>query len=314
MQVINSLDQIPTIKNLVLTIGTFDGVHLGHQQLINRIKAKAKHIDGSTGLMTFHPHPRMILNPGDKSLKLLTSIEERAKLLESKGLDYLFIVPFSAEFSAMSAEAYVREFLIGKFRPRCLVIGYDHQFGKGRAGNVSLLNEMSTTLEYEVDQVGEQMVNDITLSSTKIRNLLDNGEVEKANKLLGYKYSFESYVVHGDKRGREIGFPTANLQPLDDLKLIPCNGVYAVNVLVDNKTYLGMMNIGTRPTFDGKTKSIEVHILDFADDIYGKKIVSTFVRFVRKERQFRNSEELITQLENDRTTIREIFNGLKNKT
>ncbi|MBX2846401.1 MAG: bifunctional riboflavin kinase/FAD synthetase [Saprospiraceae bacterium] len=307
MKVIHQLDQLPDIDGLVLTIGTFDGVHRGHQELLQTIISKANSTNGTSGLITFHPHPRMILNPGNKSLKLLTSIEERAHLLEQLGLDYLFIVPFSADFSSMSAEAYVKDFLVGKFHPKHIVIGYDHRFGKGRSGGVELLNELAESMNYELTQINEQTINDITLSSTKIRELLGEGSIEAANELLGYRYTFEGYVVHGEKRGRTIGFPTANLVPTEELKLIPGNGVYAVLAEIDGQQHPAMLNIGTRPTFDGKSKTIEAHILDYEGNLYGKKLVITFACFVRSERQFSNSEELINQLNTDEKNVRKTF-------
>ena len=312
MKVITRLSDIPKIENLVLTIGTFDGVHQGHVQIINKIIEKARKFNGSSGMITFDPHPRMILDPRPSEqkhkLRLLTTINERGARLESLGLDYLFIVPFSVDFANQPARDYVEQFLVEKFNPNTIVIGYDHRFGRNRKGDVALLKEVGQTHGFQVDQIDEHTISDLKLSSTQIRTFLRAGNIEEANRLLGYNYSVEGYVVHGDKRGTKIGFPTANIEIESDEKLIPCNGVYAVTVKVMNKEHQAMLNIGTRPTFDGKRKTIEAHLLNFDNNIYGERLVITFARFLRKEKMFESVDDLVRQLKRDKTIVNEYFN------
>lgn len=300
MKIFNDIQNLPEINKLVLTIGTFDGVHLGHQELLTSIIRKAKEINGSSGLMTFHPHPRMILQPAKRhSIKLLTTIEERIDKLNKIGLDYLFIVPFSVDFANMAAEQYIREILVETLHPHHLVIGYDHQFGKGREGNYDLLEELSPKYDYSIEQITQKKIDNLTFSSTNIRNFLLDGEIERANKLLGYLYEITGIVAHGDKRGRSIGFPTANIKLLDENKLIPGKGVYAVQTEIDGEIFDGMLNIGNRPTFDGTTKTIENHLFDFDENIYGRKVCVRFIKKIREEKKFGSSEELTSQLNSD---------------
>jgi len=300
MKVFTSLEQLPRIENLVLTIGTFDGVHLGHSHIIKRIVDKAKSINGKSGVMTFHPHPRMVLQPEYSGLHLLSTIAERASLMANLGLDYLFVIPFSAEFSNMSAEDYVKDVLVASFQPKHIVIGYDHQFGKNRQGSFHTLKALENTYNFEVEQVEKQVVDDLTLSSTLIRDALEQGNIQLANTSLGYDYGLSGYVVHGEKRGRKIGYPTANITADDDMKLIPADGVYGVLVKLQGKVYRGMLNIGSRPTFAGNEKTIEVHIIDFDNDIYGQHIEVVFQFFVRKELKFKSIDQLTAQLNKDK--------------
>lgn len=297
-------ENLPAFRNAVITIGTFDGVHKGHQLIIDQLKQEAAAINGETVIITFHPHPRKIIGGKSGKLYLLTTLEERIRLLESAGIDHLVVVPFTDAFSSQEAPAYISDFLVDLFNPHTIIIGYDHRFGKNRQGDYHLLEEMSATYNYTVKEIDEQVLNEITISSTRIREALTRGDISTANAFLGYPYFFEGEVIHGDKRGRSIGYPTANLTVTDPEKLIPADGVYAVRVnLKDNtgKSILkGMMNIGVRPTVDGLNHVIEVNLFDFNQDIYGKKIEVSMVRRIRGEQKFTGLEALQAQLKKDR--------------
>ncbi|MCB0538602.1 MAG: bifunctional riboflavin kinase/FAD synthetase [Bacteroidetes bacterium] len=299
MQVFKSLDNLPQFKNAVVTIGTFDGVHLGHQKLLERINELAKKNDGESILITFHPHPRFVVQP-DSDLKLLNTIDEKIDLLKKYKVNNVVVAPFSKEFSNMPAISYVKDFLVENFKPHTLVIGYDHHFGKNRSGNIDLLEEYKDIFGYNVEQISKETIQDIGISSTKIREALAQGKVQTANKLLGHEYSINGFVTKGEQLGRKIGFPTANVQLLVDYKLIPKNGVYIVNVKVKNSLYKGMLNIGVRPTIEGLNKTIEVNIFDFDQDIYGEKIEVILLKYIREEQKFESLEALKQQLNKDK--------------
>ncbi|MEZ4929576.1 MAG: bifunctional riboflavin kinase/FAD synthetase [Chitinophagales bacterium] len=299
MQVFKSLDNLPQFKNAVVTIGTFDGVHLGHQKLLERINELAKKNDGESILITFHPHPRFVVQP-DSDLKLLNTIDEKIDLLKKYKVNNVVVAPFSKEFSNMPAISYVKDFLVENFKPHTLVIGYDHHFGKNRSGNIDLLEEYKDIFGYNVEQISKETIQDIDISSTKIREALAQGKVQTANKLLGHEYSINGFVTKGEQLGRKIGFPTANVQLLVDYKLIPKNGVYIVNVKVKNSLYKGMLNIGVRPTIEGLNKTIEVNIFDFDQDIYGEKIEVILLKYIREEQKFESLEALKQQLNKDK--------------
>jgi len=299
---------VPSINNLVLTIGTFDGVHLGHRRLIARITTLAKAHSGAGGIITFHPHPRTVLPSPKNPIRLLTTIEERAALLAKLQLDYLFVVPFSQQFAHMPAADFIEAFIVKKFRPKTIVIGFNHRFGHNREGDVTLLRTLSKKHQYSVEQIGEQMLEEITFSSTKIRQLLETGKVEEASKLLGYTYNITGEVVAGDKQGRKLGFPTANIHVARNEKLIPQKGVYAVKVNVLGGFYHGMANIGNRPTFGGETRRVEVHLFDFDSMIYGEQITMHFITHLRDEKRFPGGEALKNQLQHDKqNAIKVIF-------
>lgn len=307
MQIHNGIHTFNQIKNSVLTIGTFDGVHLGHQALLSTINQKAKAIHGESILLTFHPHPRTVIRKHGETIKLLTPIKEKIKKLESIGIQHLIIQPFSLDFANQQAEEYVKEVLIDGIGPKQIIIGYDHQFGKNREGDIELLKKIGQEHDFIVDQIGKKEIDDITYSSTNIRTYLSEGKVDKAAQLLGYHYEIEGIVVHGHKRGRDIGYPTANIQ-VDDLdKLIPSKGVYAVITEYNNKRYKGMLNIGTRPTFDGKLKTIENVLFDFNGDLYGHKIKTKFIMPIRPEYKFNSVDELKSQLILDELKARDIL-------
>lgn len=307
MRVCKGVDNLPEFRNGILTIGTFDGVHAGHQEIIRRINRIALEINGETIVLTFHPHPRMVLQPDDASLKLLNTPDEKIRLLSHYGIDNLILIPFSKEFSRLSAQQYVEDFLWKKIRPRKIVIGYDHRFGNKREGDINLMRTLADKLRFEVVEIEAQMVENISVSSTKIRNALLTGDLETANSLLGRYYSISGKVVRGDQRGTKFGFPTANISVRDPHKLIPASGVYAVRVVVDGEMYGGMLNIGMRPTFNGQHETIEVHIFDFAQNIYGTQINIEFVGSIRKEIKFKSADELVAQLAKDKETSLKIL-------
>ena len=301
MNIFTDIQNLPQIKNLVLTIGSFDGVHKGHKELLQAIQQKADEKHGQSGLVTFHPHPRLVLQPNKKqTIRLLNTLEEKLELLKSTGLQNVFVVPFSVDFANLSAQEYLQDFLVAKFHPKCLVIGYDHKFGKGRTGDYQLLEDNASKYGYELEQISQQKLEDITYSSTNIRKLLLTGDIVEANKMLGYEYFIQGIVAHGDKRGREIGYPTANIEINNDYKLIPANGVYAVQTEVEGKIYNGMLNIGTRPTFNGEKKQIENHLFDFSESIYGHHIKIKFIGRLRNEKRFNSVLDLQTQLTDDK--------------
>jgi riboflavin kinase/FMN adenylyltransferase len=299
---------LPKFRNAVVTIGTFDGVHKGHQEIIAQLKEEAKKTDGETVIITFNPHPRKIVSsvPGD--VKLLTTLSEKIQLLEKSGIDHLVVIPFDHAFANQSAESYIKAFLYHYFKPKTVIIGYDHRFGKGRVGDYQLLEKYGAELGFIVKEISPELLHEITISSTRIRQSLLNTEVSIANQLLGYPYFFKGVVIEGNKLGRTIGYPTANLHIASEEKLIPGNGVYAVEISfesTDNTSIAfskkkGMMNIGIRPTIDGKKRVIEVNIFDFDEDIYGATIEIAVLHHLRGEIKFDGMEALKNQLHQDK--------------
>lgn len=303
---------LPQFRNAVITIGTFDGVHLGHRQIIEQMKQEATRVDGETVIITFNPHPRKIVSsvPGD--VKLLNTLEEKIGLLDAAGIDHLVVVPFNHQFSNLGAEAYITDFLYHYFKPHTIIIGYDHHFGKGRTGNYRLLETYGQSLHFQVKEIVEQLQNEIVVSSTRIRQAIIHNEIETANALLGYPYFFEGLVVEGNKLGRSIGYPTANLHIASEEKLIPGNGVYAVRVrnpLSGSAVLYGMMNIGLRPTIDGKKRVIEVNIFDFDADIYGRSLQVHVLHYLRGEVKFTGLDSLKVQLQKDEENARRMVSG-----
>ena len=283
----------------MVTIGTFDGVHIGHQKIINRLKEIAAKQSGEVVVLTFYPHPRMVLFP-DSDIQLLNTIEEKQELLKKFGTQHLIIHPFTKEFSRFSATEFVRDILVNQIGTKTLVIGYDHHFGRNREGSLDELKELAPLYNFEVEEIPEQDIDEVAVSSTKIRNALKEGDVVTANKYLGYNYILSGFVISGDKIGRSLGFPTANLKTDDHLKLIPADGIYAVKVSLNETIYNGMLYIGNRPTMQGKTRNIEVNIFDFDRDIYGEKIRIEFLEKIRGDHTFSNIEDLGKQLAEDR--------------
>ena len=303
MKVHYHLNQLPPFLNGVITTGAFDGVHKGHQQIIARMQEIAGEIGGETIIITFHPHPRKITSSIPGEIKQLTCLNERISLLEKAGIDHLVVIPFDYQFSNLTADEYITDFLVHHFQPNTIIVGYDHHFGKGRIGNFEMLVNAGKEYHFKVEQINEQLIDHEIISSTQIRNCLSEKNIVKANDLLGYAYFFDGFIVRGNQIGRTIGFPTANLHINDEEKIIPANGVYAVRVIgkcLGNTRYDGMMNIGVRPTVDGHKKVIEVNIFDFNDDIYEQTITVMVYDYIRGEVKFDGLDALKAQLNKDR--------------
>jgi riboflavin kinase/FMN adenylyltransferase len=304
MQVHTEAGALPPFRNAVVTIGTFDGVHRGHRRIIEQVLQAAADVGGESVIITFHPHPRMVVAGGQKSPSLLTTLEERIELLSSLGVDHLVVIPFTPEFSEMEAEQYLSEFLVRRFHPHTLIVGFDHRFGRGRRGDYRLLERLSVGHGYRVMEIDAQVLNEVKVSSTRIRNALLEGKAAEAAELLGYPYTFSGRVVPGDRRGRTIGFPTANLETGPDWKLMPGDGVYAVKATLGDDEgdheFKGMMNIGTRPTVDGSRRATEVHLFDFDREIYGRLLRVGVVERIRDEMRFSGLDALRSRLEEDR--------------
>jgi riboflavin kinase/FMN adenylyltransferase len=300
MRIFNSIGRLPEFSNTVFTQGTFDGVHLGHQKILKRLKDESVKAGGESVLLTFWPHPRLFLFPDDNGLKLLQTLEEKMDQLEKAGVDNVVVLPFTKEFSQMLPEDFIKDFLVNSLNIHTAIIGYDHRFGRNREGDINLLKSFEKPYNYKVLEIGPEDIDQITISSTKIRNSLLSGDVDTANAYLGRPYSFCGTVVHGKKLGKTIGYPTANLDINHPNKLIPANGVYAVQCKVDGQIYGGMMNIGNNPTVPGKDFSIEVNIFDFSADIYGKVVEIFVIARIRDEKKFGNIEELALILHLDK--------------
>lgn len=298
MQVHRSVEKLPSFKNAVITIGSFDGVHLGHRKIIDAMRLEASRVQGETVIVSFEPHPRKVVQP-HMPLQLITTLAEKIALLQAAGIDHLVVVPFTKDFSDQPAGEYIETFLIQNFHPAAIIIGYDHHFGKNREGNYKLLEEKAADFGYRLIEISQQVLNEISVSSTKIRNAILSSDVATANSLLGYAYFFEGEVVHGDKLGRTIGFPTANLVYTDADKIHLGHGVYAVRVKLGNKEMLGMMSIGTRPTLNKSEEKVEVNLFDFADEIYGERLQVSVVQFLRGQEKYSSLEAMVDQLHRD---------------
>ena len=311
MRIFPDFEGVQEIPNAVLTIGTFDGVHSGHQKIIERLNEEAKEINGESVLFTFYPHPRMVLYPESHGLKLIQTQAEKLQKLKECGLQNVIVYPFTMEFSRLTALEFVRDFLVNQLHVKKLVIGYDHQFGKNREGSIEFLRNVCDTYGFEVIEIEAQEIDEVNISSTKIRNAVLDGNIELANEFLGSPFEIHGEVIKGSQLGRELGFPTANIAVNNELKLLPKNGVYAVEVLLQNesKSYHGMLNIGVKPTIGmiHDDLSIEVHIFDLKKDLYGQFITLKLLQHIRDERKFEGIEELKSQLERDEKTIRSII-------
>lgn len=310
MEVIHDIAQFPKLKNAVVTSGTFDGVHIGHQKILRRVLERARQSEGQSVVITFWPHPRLVLFPEDNNLQLLSTIEERIEQLRSFGIDYLLVIPFTKAFSRLSSRTFIADILVKAIGTKVLVIGYDHRFGKNREGSFEHLKSRSQQYGFEVEEIPRQDVDDVGVSSTKIRTALGTGKIPTASQYLGRYYALTSHVEEGEKLGRTIGFPTANLALPDALKLIPANGVYAVWVRLQEERFAGMMNIGTRPTVNGSKLTLEVHLLHFDRDIYGQLLTVEFVEQLRQEKRFDGLDALKAQLAKDREATERILAGL----
>ena len=299
MKIIRSITAFNSSEKTIVTIGTFDGIHIGHQKIMKDLIKTAKKEGKKSVLLTFFPHPRMVLQKDNKIL-LLNTIEEKSGLLEKMGLDYLIIHPFSKEFSRLTALDFVRDILVNKLNTSRLIIGYDHHFGKNREGNIHQLKEYSLLYDFKVEEIPAQDIDDVSVSSTKIRTALKEGNLKTANNYLGYHYMINGTVVSGKKLGGTIGFPTANLEIKEPYKLIPKTGVYIIKTHINTVLYTGIMNIGFNPTVLGKHQTIEAHLFDFNEDLYGKEIMIEFIYFLREEHKFKSVKELVVQLNIDK--------------
>ncbi|WP_297087273.1 bifunctional riboflavin kinase/FAD synthetase [uncultured Draconibacterium sp.] len=311
MKIHFSLDDFKA-RNPVVTIGTFDGLHKGHQLVINQLKELASNENGETVIFTFYPHPRIVTAPNETSLRLLTTKNEKIKLFEQFGVDHLIIYPFNEAFAALSYTDFVKTILVEKIHTYCLVVGYDHRFGKNREGGYEYLQKCAEKYGFKVHRTEALSVETDKVSSTKIRAALETGAIAKANQYLGYRFTLHGTVVNGKQLGRKLGFPTANIEASDKYKIIPGYGVYAVLIEIDDKQYKGMLNIGTRPTFNNNAdnRSIEVNIFDFAENIYGKSITLVFIDKIREEKKFAGVDALVEQLKTDKEVAQELLLSL----
>lgn len=298
----------------MLTVGTFDGVHLGHRKIIARMLDLAKKIKGESVIFTFDPHPRKVVAPDEASLRLLTTMEEKIVLFEQSGIDHLIIYPFTPEFARLSYEEFVENILVGQIHTKSLVVGYDHKFGKDRQGGFEFLKKCADRHEFQIEKLDVLLMNESNVSSTRIREALQHGEMETANSFLGYPFSLHGTVVEGQQLGRQIQFPTANIAASDPDKIIPGYGVYAVKVRVQDQTYTGMLNIGSRPTVNNNAdhRSIEVHLFDFDSDIYGEHMELIFFRKLREEQKFESLDILKAQLFRDKADTIAFFSTFRN--
>ncbi|MDA9284824.1 bifunctional riboflavin kinase/FAD synthetase [Flavobacteriaceae bacterium] len=304
-----NLQDYNSTKPSVVTIGTFDGVHIGHTKIINQLTTISLKNNLTSILLSFFPHPKMVLQ-NDNELKLINTIQEKEGLLNSLNLDYLIIKEFTKEFSRLSALEFVRDILVNKLNAKHIIIGYDHHFGRNRTANIEQLKEFGELYDFKVTEILAQDIDDIAISSTKIRKALINGEIKLANKYLGYNFFFSGDVVHGNNIGKTISFPTANIKVDQPYKLIPKNGVYIVKTIIDNQTTFGMMNIGYNPTFDGKQKSIEIHFLNFNKNIYHKNLTIEMIMRIRNEIRFNSVDDLKKQLGQDKLSTLNYINSL----
>jgi len=300
MKIYHGIEHFEKIKNAVVTSGTFDGVHHGHQAILHRLRESANSIHGETVVITYWPHPRMVLNPADTSLKLLNTFEEKALLLEDAGTDHLLRIPFTKDFSQLSSDEFVKKILIDKIGTRKLVIGYDHHFGKNREGSFEQLRANAPAYGFEVEEIPRQLIDDVAVSSTRIREALERGDVSEARHFLGRNYSLTGMVVRGDQIGRTIGYPTANIQVDSVYKLIPMDGIYAVRVSIGKRLFSGMLYIGKRPTLNATQQVIEVNLFDFDEDIYGDTVTLHFHSFLRGDEKFQDLDALKNQLAKDK--------------
>jgi riboflavin kinase/FMN adenylyltransferase len=307
-------ENLPVFRNAIITIGTFDGVHMGHRQIIQKMKDEAAAVNGETVIITFHPHPRKIVSSVFTGVRLINTLEEKLELLEQLRIDHVVVVPFTEAFANQPADDYIKNFLVDKFHPHAIIIGYDHRFGRERKGDYLLLEEKAPVFGYRIKEIPKHVLDEISISSTRIRESLLTGKIEVADKLLGYEFFFSGTVVHGDKLGRKLGYPTANLKIENEEKITPGNGIYAVYAEVSSELsvvsnsalsahpsrFKGMMSIGFRPTVDGKKRVVEVNIFDFDKEIYGQTVKVYVKKYLREEVKFNSLEDLVKQIDNDK--------------
>jgi riboflavin kinase / FMN adenylyltransferase len=312
MKIYHGIDDFTKLDYAVVTSGTFDGVHLGHQKILARVREIASREKGETVVITFWPHPRLVLHPEDESLKLLNTFEEKASLLKDQKIEHLVRIPFTKEFSQLSSEEFIQKILVETIGTKKLVIGYDHHFGKNREGSFEQLKANAPRYGFEVEEIPRQDVDHVGVSSTKIRNALLHGDIETANHFLGRPYSLTGRVVAGDKIGRLMGFPTANIDVDTKYKLIPMFGIYAVTVKHVNETYGGMLYIGYRPTINGTKLNVEVNIFNFHKEIYGEELTVEFHKLIRNDEKFSDLEQLKVQLKADEKTAQQALKNILN--
>ena len=308
MKIFNNINEFNCKKSTIITIGTFDGVHLGHQKILKKLNIEAENNGLESSVLTFFPHPRTVLNP-NFSLKLINTIEERISLFKKSKIDNLIVHPFTKEFSELDSEDYVKNILVDQLKAKIVLIGYDHKFGKNRTADINNLKEYGIKYNFEVIEIKAEEINDIAISSTKIRNSIEEGDIQLSNSYLGYEFSFFGKVVKGNSIGKTLGFPTANIKIGTDLKLIPKNGVYLISTIINQKIIFGMMNIGIKPTTNENTKSIEVNLFDFNQDLYDTNITIYIKQFLREEIKFDSLNELKLQIEKDKITCNSIINN-----
>lgn len=300
MIIVEGIDNLQRIPNAVVTSGTFDGVHVGHQKILKNVIKTAEKYKGKSVVLTFWPHPRFVLFPDDNKLKLLSTFEEKARILEEVGIDYLVKIKFTKVFSQLSSEAFIQDVLVDKIGAKKLVIGYDHKFGKNREGSFEYLKENSLKFGFDVEEISRQDIDDVGISSTKIRQALKEGHVHLASDYMGRPFSLTGQVIEGQQIGSDIGFPTANIQLDETFKVVPKYGVYAVTVEIEGNQYNAMLNIGIRPTVGGTSMVIETNIFNFNADIYGKQLTVSFIERIRDEKKFDSLEALKKQLSEDK--------------
>jgi riboflavin kinase/FMN adenylyltransferase len=301
LKIFNSIKSFNATKPTIVTIGTFDGVHLGHQKIVAQITKNAHALNCESLVLTFFPHPRMVLQEGTE-MKQLNTLNEKIALLDNLGIDNLVIHPFDKEFSRLTAEEFVKKVLVDVFKIKKIIIGHDHRFGRNRTATIDDLINFGKTYGFEVEQISAEEINEVSISSTKIRNALLEGNIELATNYLGYDYSLTGIIFKGKQLGRTIGYPTANITIEEDYKLIPNNGVYIAKSVLNGKTVFGMMNIGTRPTVDGTKQTIEINFFDFKQDLYEKKITISLLHRMRSEQKFESIDALKNQLGKDKKT------------
>jgi riboflavin kinase/FMN adenylyltransferase len=307
MKIYRDLNKLPKIKNPVVTIGTFDGVHLGHQKILVRLQEIAAQNAGESVLVTFWPHPRLVLKPESPPIKLLSTEAEKQRLLASFGIDHLISIPFDSAFAATTSEDFIQQILVEKIGTQTLVIGYDHRFGKGREGGFEYLQANQKRFGFELEEISREDIDEIGISSTKVRHALESADLETAGNFLGRPYELSGTVIKGNQLGRELGYPTANISTSEPHKLIPKDGAYVVTVTHRGTEYSGMLNIGNRPTLTDSPQTIEVHLFDYEGDLYGETLEIHFLRYLRGEKKFRNLAELKTQLEQDKNEALAFF-------
>ncbi len=307
MRIFHNISETSDLKDTIVTIGTFDGVHLGHQKILKKLVELKNKNGGETLLFTFDPHPRKVLFPDQRDLKLITTTQEKCELLKQFGIDNVLVFPFTIEFSKMSAEDYISNIISETLKTKTLVIGYDHRFGSNREGNIETLKQVSGNYNFDLIEIPAQEINQLNISSTRIRKAIEEGEIEVANSFLGYSFFISGIVIKGKQLGRTIGYPTANIELLDLDKIKPKTGVYAVNIVIDQIKFKGMLNVGYNPTTDSdRIQKIEVNIFDFDKDIYGKIIKIEFIKHLRNEVKFANLDELKEQLAKDKIACEKI--------